>query len=256
MSDEVIGGAMTQEVARLTDEVEHLEARRGALLAEVDRLRGVADNLADALTLAHEGSAAEAQRLAAMVAEVERARAATVTFHGVEAERDALHVELLAARAEIARGADDTAKLIAAREEIARLLAHLRNALSFAYDACDQTVQCPECEAIWWGVPEDIDENWHASGCGLFAARLAVGEAKDIRRSEAADASRPPRTPAELLRERVVSGWFARLSRMGYGEAPPAGMDAKTWEAAVFEAIRRLLAEAPPAPLPAAEVTT
>lgn len=51
-----------------------------------------------------------------------------------------------------------------------------------------------------------------------------------------------------ILRDQVLSGWFSRLARMGYGETPPDGMDAVTWQRAVSSVIDRLLRDTGTAP--------
>ena len=71
--------------------------------------------------------------------------------------------------------------------DIDALRAALVHALPYCYEAADQTVQCPECDACWWDVPEGIDEDWHAPGCKLFAVRVMVGVSQPVRKR-----SRPP----------------------------------------------------------------
>ena len=61
---------------------------------------------------------------------------------------------------------------------VATLYEQWKHALSFCYEPCDQTVQCPECGAVWWGVDKDIDENWHVAGCKLHEARVLIGMSK------------------------------------------------------------------------------
>ncbi len=124
----------------------------------------------------------------------------------------------------------------------------LIHALPYCYEAADQTVQCPECNACWWGCAEEIDEDWHAPGCVLLAARVAVGVSKPVRRRSADEASEPyypnvpwpeTRTPEMVLRDIVLGGWFRRLNLMGRGEPPPEGVDAETWRKCVNEVFDR-----------------
>lgn len=125
-------------------------------------------------------------------------------------------------------------------EPAARLRAALVHALGYCYAPADQTVMCPECDAAWWRVSEDIHENWHAPGCKLFAARVLAGEAVDVTRPRDpgdGDFARPgprpdPRTPAEKLRDVVLEGWFSRVARLGYADAPK-DVDPQVWMRAV-----------------------
>lgn len=126
---------------------------------------------------------------------------------------------------------------------------HLKTALSYCYEPADQTVQCPECNTVWWGCEEDLDEDWHAPGCGLLAARVLVGLSKPVRKRPPEDPSQPyqPNTPnpdgrthAEAVRDQVLSGWFARLMKMSWGEEPPTGVSEKSWKASVHEVFDRL----------------
>ena len=127
-----------------------------------------------------------------------------------------------------------------ARDEIATLRAFLVNALPYCIEACDQTVQCPECLECWWNCNEEADENWHAEGCQLHRARVHVGQSTDVRRSKAPNAiEREFRTPAALLRDAVLSGWWTRLSLMQC--YPPDGVDRRVWEQTVWAIVHRLL---------------
>ena len=126
--------------------------------------------------------------------------------------------------------------------------AMLAHALPYCYEAADQTVMCPECDACWWMVPEDIDENWHAPGCLLFAARVAVGQSKDVRRrtndedlgAYAPNDPRPDtRTPSAILRDQILDGWFSRLASMQWS-GTPEGMAEETWQRAIHAVIERL----------------
>lgn len=127
--------------------------------------------------------------------------------------------------------------------------AMLIHALQYAYEDGDQTVQCPECNAVWWDCAEALDEDWHAPGCQLFAARVAAGVSKPVRRRDPDEASasyhpnvpRPEtRTPELVLRDLILDGWFRRLNLMGREESPPEGIDAETWRKAVNEVFGRL----------------
>lgn len=127
------------------------------------------------------------------------------------------------------------------------LRAALVHALKYCYEACDQTVMCPECNTAWWGVPEDIDENWHAPGCKLFAAMVLVGLAVDVthprplgKHDATIDAPRPDgRTPAECLRDVILGGWFGRLACLGFVDVPK-DVPEHLWMRAVHAVIDRL----------------
>ena len=132
---------------------------------------------------------------------------------------------------------------------LAGVIATLRHALPYCYEAADQTVQCPECNSCWWDVPEAIDEDWHAPGCALLAARVAIGVSKPVRRRAEGEPSAPyhpnearpeSRTPAMILRDTILDGWFRRLAAMKY-VSPLDGVDGPTWERAVSAVIDRLL---------------
>lgn len=134
-------------------------------------------------------------------------------------------------------------------------LALLAAALPHCYLAAGQTVQCPECNALWWGCAEELDEDWHAAGCKLHQARVLVGQSVDVRRRTADEPDRPyqpngpapdPRTPAQVLRDTVLDGVLSRIVRARY-EAPPAGVERKAWEASVGAVVDLLVREAPPA---------
>lgn len=143
----------------------------------------------------------------------------------------------------------------ALRAENLALREFLKNALPYAYLPCDQTVQCPECNAIWWSCPEDIDEDWHGAGCRLHAARVMVGESRDVRRRDASEPDKPynpngpnpdRRSPSEILRDTVLDGWFEWLALDRYRNPPPEGMDPEVWKGAVGEVLRRLVVRARP----------
>lgn len=143
----------------------------------------------------------------------------------------------------------------ALRAENLALREFLKNALPYAYLPCDQTVQCPECNAIWWSTPEDIDEDWHGAGCRLHAARVMVGESRDVRRRDASEPDKPynpngpnpdRRSPSEILRDTVLDGWFEWLALDRYRNPPPEGMDPEVWKGAVGEVLRRLVVRARP----------
>ena len=57
--------------------------------------------------------------------------------------------------------------------------------LSCCYMPADQTVQCLDCMQCWWGRAEDLEENWHAEGCRVFAAGVYLGVYRDVRKSPA-----------------------------------------------------------------------
>lgn len=127
------------------------------------------------------------------------------------------------------------------------LRAALVHALKYCYEACDQTVMCPECNTAWWGVPEDIDENWHAPGCKLFAAMVLVGLASNVthprepgEHDPKPDAPHPDgRTPAECLRDVILGGWFGRLARLGFADVPK-DVPEHLWMRAIHAVIDRL----------------
>jgi len=136
--------------------------------------------------------------------------------------------------------------------DIEQLRAMLTHALPYAYEAADQTVQCPECNAVWWDTPEDIDEDWHAPGCQLLAARVLVGVSKPVRRRDPSEASKPynpndarpdARTPAMILRDQVLSGWFARMARMKWDTTPPEGVTREAWERSINAVIDTLVCD-------------
>ena len=77
---------------------------------------------------------------------------------------------------------------------LARALQDLQSA---CLEPADQTVGCAICGQYWWDYDEDLDENWHAPGCEMHAARVVLGISKDIRRSTAAKyAAEPVPDPA------------------------------------------------------------
>jgi hypothetical protein len=184
----------------------------------------------------------------AIVARVTELRAAAE-----KSERERL-LNIAAQNDEMRRWADREKALIdAAFADLAEgkrepLRAALMHALTYAYEAADQTVMCPECSAAWWGVPEDIHENWHAPGCKLFAARVLVGESLDVTYPRTRLANDDPDghdwkpsdprpdtcTPAEKVRDVILDGWFARLARIGYADdAVPADVPPVVWMRAV-----------------------
>lgn len=143
------------------------------------------------------------------------------------------------------------------------LRAALIHALPYCYEPADQTIQCTECDACWWGVPEDIDEDWHAPGCKLFAARVMVGVSKPVRRRAQGEPSEPyapndprpdTRTPSHILRDLIVSGWARQLARMSYPENAPEWLQGESWRRAVHEIITRLLKATGPLRGPYAQV--
>lgn len=73
---------------------------------------------------------------------------------------------------------------VSPQRRIEELETLLKKVLESCYLPCGQTIQCAECGAVLWNVLEGVDENWHAPGCGIFAAFLATGQAKDVRRSK------------------------------------------------------------------------
>lgn len=126
------------------------------------------------------------------------------------------------------------------------LRAALVHALPYCYEVADQTVMCPECDAVWWGVAEHINENWHAPGCKLFAARVLVHQAVDVRRpreeedrSTPSDARPDLRDPPEVLRDVVLTGWFSRIAALGYTDVPK-DVDNMVWMRAIHAVLDRL----------------
>jgi hypothetical protein len=122
----------------------------------------------------------------------------------------------------------------------------LKHALPYCYEPCDQTVQCPECGATWWDQDEDIDQNWHAEGCKLFAANVLVGLSKNEKDKDNPNTAGPnpdTRTPSQILRDQVLNSWFQKIAHMGYGEEPPQGMDKGTWQRVIIEVMDRLRRE-------------
>jgi len=127
---------------------------------------------------------------------------------------------------------------IDADKHIAKLTEHLKHVLQYAYEACDQTVQCPECSECWWDTDEPIDGNWHAQGCKLYAARVYVGMSTDSPSSRTTH-SKDKRSPSEMVMYYIVSSWIQRVARMSYMEKAPAGLTDQQWSQAVYEVIRR-----------------
>ncbi len=149
----------------------------------------------------------------------------------------------------------ERARADAAEARIADLRALLVNALPHCYLAADQTVQCPECNAVWWDCPEDIDEDWHAMGCSLHRARVLVGVSTDVRRRDPVEPDKPynpngpapdTRTPAQILRDTMLDGWIARLVRAKW-QPVPEGVDPAAWPKAVDAMVDLILRAAPPA---------
>ena len=132
---------------------------------------------------------------------------------------------------------------------------HLREVLPYVYLACDQTIQCPMCNAIWWDVPEDIDQDWHAPGCGIHQALVAVGLATNERKRSPEEPSGPytpnapnpdTRTPAQVHRDTVLEGFFAQMARLQW-ETPPEGVSQEAWVKSVRGMLDKLLDFNPPA---------
>jgi len=119
----------------------------------------------------------------------------------------------------------------------------LKHALSYCVEPCDQTISCPECGVAWWDQDEDIDQNWHAEGCKLFAANVLVGiskNEKDKDRPNQAGPNPDTRKPARILRDTVLAAWFQKLAHIGYGEDPPEGFDKSTWQRIIITVMDRL----------------
>jgi len=136
---------------------------------------------------------------------------------------------------------------MATEEELFDLL---KEVLPYAYEAADQTVQCPCCNAVWWDVPENIDEDWHAPGCKIQQARVRVGISTSVRKRPPTEPSEPykpnepnpdTRTPAQILRDQVLSGFFQKLAAMQWAVPPPDGVDKAAWEKSIQKVIHQLL---------------
>lgn len=123
-------------------------------------------------------------------------------------------------------------------KHVVKLTEYLKHALQYAYEACDQTVQCPECSACWWDTDEPIDGNWHSQGCKLHAARVYVGMSTD-NPTVRPEHSKDERSPSEMVMYYIVSSWIQRVARMSYAEEPPAGLTGQQWSCAVYEVIKR-----------------
>lgn len=141
-----------------------------------------------------------------------------------------------------------------ALRSVVNLHNHLKEVLPYAMEPCDQTVQCPQCDAVWWGVPEDITEDWHAPGCGIHQARVTVGLSTNVRKRDKDTPAKPyqpneprpdTRTPSEILRDQVLSGFFYQINRLLYGE-PPQGIDKDTWQKVGVKMRDQLLDFQPP----------
>lgn len=161
-------------------------AERDKALAEVGRMRRELDALR-----ARNVVAVGAGVFARFAAQGER-DADAVQFAATAAERDALRAEVEGLRAQSAERdaaervhasayAGSVVRREAAEQERDALRAHLCTVLGWAYDVCDQTIQCPQCNAVWWNQPEEIHENWHGPGCEIFAAEVASGRSVDVR---------------------------------------------------------------------------
>ena len=131
----------------------------------------------------------------------------------------------------------------ATRQRIAALEEALKHALSYCYEPADQTVSCSECRVAWWDQDEEINQNWHAEGCKLFAANVLVGLSKNEKDKDHPNTEPPhpdPRKPAQILRDTVLASWFQKLAYICYGETPPEGFDKSAWQQVLITVIDRL----------------
>lgn len=184
--------------------------------------------------------AALAEHVTQMRERIERQEAYAI--HSMEAER--VDADLRRARE---RALMDAASASAEPGAVGPLLAALMHALPYCYEPADQTVMCPECGAAWWALPEDFNENWHAPGCLLFAARVLVHQAVDVThprepgaRDWKPDGPRPDaRTPSEKLRDVVLTGWWQRVASIGYADVPE-GVPPDVWARAVHAVMDRI----------------
>ena len=87
--------------------------------------------------------------------------------------------------------ADQQQALVSAADERESLRKALKDIIGAAFLPCDQTIGCNECGAIWWSQSEDINENWHAEGCKVFAAEVLLGMSVDVRRDPAPEMCNP-----------------------------------------------------------------
>ena len=109
----------------------------------------------------------------------------------------------------------------------------IKELLPYVYLACDQTVQCGVCGAVWWDCEEDLDENWHGDGCWAHEAMVACGMSKDIRRTQE---SRPSIKPCLAF----VDAFLGSLQSRMFSQNPPEGMSKETWNSSVLHMLNSL----------------
>lgn len=142
-------------------------------------------------------SLADEQRARWEAAEA-RLRAAQGTPHWDDVT--ALLAELDNARDEREVAQRHHLRAIGERDALAAKNEALRRALATcaecAYLPCDQTLQCGCCGVAYWTQAEEVDENWHADGCALFAAEVLLSKSRDVRRGPAPEGCHPWVDPA------------------------------------------------------------
>lgn len=121
---------------------------------------------------------------------------------------------------------DETPELERLRAENAALRAVAATCAEHAYLPCDQTVQCACCGVVYWEQPEDIDENWHADGCALFAAEVLLGRSRDVRRGPAPKGCVPWKDPANEETANAIRAQLAALEMARFDAAHKA----EEWE--------------------------
>ncbi len=89
-------------------------------------------------------------------------------------------------------------------QQLQKLTDTMQQALADCYLPCDQTIQCGCCGATYWNREESISQNWHAEGCRVFAAEVAIGRSEDVRIGPAPEFC-DPWTGEGLLKEKQVA---------------------------------------------------